>query len=192
MRRCNAACLVSFPSGDRLNCLPAHVYGVTFSSFGHFCKQVECTRRSWLQPWVSLSLVPAVTTEKLGEQGASAARLLEDVAAHVASLPLLRFASSGVLAGVRSRKRVFATAAAEPVTAAPKRQKRRDEPSLDALPDECLFEVLRRVQGARALRVGLRLPPLARALRRHPRLRGRADPGHARRVGPQPGVPQRG
>jgi len=39
----------------------------------------------------------------------------------------------GVLAGVRSRKRVFASAADEPVTAAvPKRQKRREEPSLDA------------------------------------------------------------
>jgi len=57
----------------------------------------------------------------------------------------------GVLAGVRSRKRVFASAADEPVTAtAPRRQKRREEPSLDALPDECLFEVLRRVRGARA------------------------------------------
>ncbi|RLM64621.1 EIN3-binding F-box protein 1-like [Panicum miliaceum] len=32
---------------------------------------------------------------------------------------------------------------------APKRQKRREEPSPDALPDECLFEVLRRVRGAR-------------------------------------------
>jgi EIN3-binding F-box protein len=59
----------------------------------------------------------------------------------------------GALAGVRSRKRVFASAAAEPAVtaaAAPKRQKRREEPSLDALPDECLFEVLRRVRGARA------------------------------------------
>ncbi|KAL6839462.1 hypothetical protein ACP4OV_030732 [Aristida adscensionis] len=55
--------------------------------------------------------------------------------------------------GVRPRKRVFASAG-EAVTAAAaapaKRQKRREEPSLDALPDECLFEVLRRVQGARA------------------------------------------
>ena len=47
---------------------------------------------------------------------------------------------------------MFASAADdEPVTAAaPRRQKRREEPSLDALPDECLFEVLRRVRGARA------------------------------------------
>lgn len=55
------------------------------------------------------------------------------------------------LFGVRARKRVFAAAAAaagEAVTA--KRQKLRDEPSLDALPDACLFEVLRRVQGSRA------------------------------------------
>ncbi|XP_062229185.1 EIN3-binding F-box protein 1-like [Phragmites australis] len=52
--------------------------------------------------------------------------------------------------GVRPRKRVFASAAGEAVTAAAKKQKRREEPSLDALPDECLFEVLRRVQGARA------------------------------------------
>jgi hypothetical protein len=50
----------------------------------------------------------------------------------------------------------FATAAAEPVTAAPKRQKRREEPSLDAMPDECLFEVLRRMQGARELLTGIR------------------------------------
>jgi EIN3-binding F-box protein len=49
-------------------------------------------------------------------------------------------------AGVRSRKRVFASAAGGAVTA--KRQKQ--ETSLDALPDACLFEVLRRVQGARA------------------------------------------
>ncbi|CAL5053660.1 unnamed protein product [Urochloa decumbens] len=66
--------------------------------------------------------------------------------------PFQGYRGDGVLAGVRSRKRVFASAAAEPVTAAaaPKRQKRREEPSLDALPDECLFEVLRRVRGARA------------------------------------------
>uniref|UniRef100_A0A804UJA1 F-box/LRR-repeat protein 15-like leucin rich repeat domain-containing protein n=2 Tax=Zea mays TaxID=4577 RepID=A0A804UJA1_MAIZE len=64
--------------------------------------------------------------------------------------PFQGYRGDGVLAGVRSRKRVFATAAAEPVTAAAKRQKRRDEPSLDAVPDECLFEVLRRVQGTRA------------------------------------------
>uniref|UniRef100_A0A0A9DJD5 F-box/LRR-repeat protein 15-like leucin rich repeat domain-containing protein n=2 Tax=Arundo donax TaxID=35708 RepID=A0A0A9DJD5_ARUDO len=57
-----------------------------------------------------------------------------------------------IVSGVRPRKRVFAAAAAsgEAVTAAAKKQKRREAPSLDALPDECLFEVLRRVQGARA------------------------------------------
>ncbi|RLM55148.1 hypothetical protein C2845_PM10G09150 [Panicum miliaceum] len=37
---------------------------------------------------------------------------------------------------------------AESGDAAPKRQKRMEEPSLDALPDECLFEVLRHVWGA--------------------------------------------
>ncbi|TVU08108.1 hypothetical protein EJB05_41495 [Eragrostis curvula] len=58
---------------------------------------------------------------------------------------------SALFSGVRPRKRVFASAADEAVTAAaPKRQKQREEPSLDALPDACLFEVLRRVQSARA------------------------------------------
>jgi EIN3-binding F-box protein len=68
----------------------------------------------------------------------------------VCSYPSFLRLGDAVLSGVRSRKRVFATAAAEPVTAAPKRQKRGDEMPLDALPDECLFEVLRRVQGTRA------------------------------------------
>ncbi|KAL6883571.1 hypothetical protein ACP4OV_010985 [Aristida adscensionis] len=67
-------------------------------------------------------------------------------------LACLRFKDSecdGALLGgnVQPRKRVFASAAAtagEAVTAAAcKRQRRREEPSLDALPDECLFEVLR-------------------------------------------------
>ena len=43
---------------------------------------------------------------------------------------------------------VFAAAAAELALA--KKRKLREAPSLDALPDACLFEILRRVQGARA------------------------------------------
>nr|BAK01666.1 predicted protein [Hordeum vulgare subsp. vulgare] len=61
--------------------------------------------------------------------------------------------------GVRHRKRARVTAvhprvfaaAEEALRAAPaaKRQRLREAPTLDALPDGCLFEVLRRVQGAR-------------------------------------------
>uniref|UniRef100_A0A0E0ABM9 F-box/LRR-repeat protein 15-like leucin rich repeat domain-containing protein n=1 Tax=Oryza glumipatula TaxID=40148 RepID=A0A0E0ABM9_9ORYZ len=78
-------------------------------------------------------------------------------------------ASAALFGGVRSRKRArvtavppcgFVSAAAEAVevveeeglTAAKrqKQQQQREVPSLDALPDECLFEILRRVKGARA------------------------------------------
>ncbi|XP_052160530.1 EIN3-binding F-box protein 1-like [Oryza glaberrima] len=79
-------------------------------------------------------------------------------------------ASAALFGGVRSRKRArvtavppcgFVSAAAEAVEVveeegltAAKRQKQqqqqREAPSLDALPDECLFEILRRVKGARA------------------------------------------
>ena len=71
--------------------------------------------------------------------------------------------AAAMFGGVRQRKRarvtavppcVFAAAAAEEeaLRAAPaaKRQRQREAPTLDALPDGCLFEILRRVQGARA------------------------------------------
>uniref|UniRef100_A0A0D9WRX6 F-box domain-containing protein n=1 Tax=Leersia perrieri TaxID=77586 RepID=A0A0D9WRX6_9ORYZ len=62
--------------------------------------------------------------------------------------------------GVRSRKRArvtavpppcaFAVAEEEEGLTAAKRQKQREAPSLDPLPDECLFEILRRVKGSRS------------------------------------------
>lgn len=69
--------------------------------------------------------------------------------------------AAALFGGVRQRKRarvtavppcVFAAAAEEALKAAPaaKRQRLREAPTLDALPDGCLFEILRRVQGARA------------------------------------------
>ncbi|OEL30520.1 EIN3-binding F-box protein 1, partial [Dichanthelium oligosanthes] len=91
-------------------------------------------------------LAPAFSEQASASSTAFFCRLELDMS------PFQGYRGDGALAGVRSRKRVFASAADEPVTAAaaPKRQKRREEPSLDALPDECLFEVLRRVRGARA------------------------------------------
>ena len=71
-------------------------------------------------------------------------------------------AAAALFGGVRQRKRarvtsvapsVFAAAAAAAAAAEvglAKKRKLREAPSLDALPDACLFEVLRRVQGARA------------------------------------------
>ncbi|VAI90083.1 unnamed protein product [Triticum turgidum subsp. durum] len=69
--------------------------------------------------------------------------------------------AAAMFGGVRQRKRarvtavppcVFAAAAEEALRAVPaaKRQRLREAPTLDALPDGCLFEILRRVQGARA------------------------------------------
>ncbi|XP_047084454.1 EIN3-binding F-box protein 1-like [Lolium rigidum] len=67
-------------------------------------------------------------------------------------------AAAAHFGGVRQRKRArvtamppsFFAAAAEAAPAPAKKQKLRAAPSLDALPDECLYEILRRVQGARA------------------------------------------
>ncbi|CAM0910092.1 unnamed protein product [Alopecurus aequalis] len=65
-------------------------------------------------------------------------------------------AAAALFGGVRQRKRarvtavapsVFAAAAAAAEVALAKKRKLRAAPSLDALPDECLFEILRRVQG---------------------------------------------
>ncbi|KAM0919126.1 hypothetical protein ACQ4PT_008509 [Festuca glaucescens] len=64
--------------------------------------------------------------------------------------------AAALFSGVRQRKRARVTAmppsffAAAVEEAAAKKRKLRAAPSLDALPDECLFEILRRVQGARA------------------------------------------
>ncbi|KAE8820654.1 hypothetical protein D1007_01405 [Hordeum vulgare] len=69
-------------------------------------------------------------------------------------------AAEALFGGMRHRKRARVTAvhprvfaaAEEALRAAPaaKRQRLREAPTLDALPEGCLFEVLRRVQGARA------------------------------------------
>ncbi|KQK17750.1 EIN3-binding F-box protein 1 [Brachypodium distachyon] len=72
-------------------------------------------------------------------------------------LLVLEPAAASLFDGVRQRKRARVTAvppcvyaAVAAAAAAAKKQKLRETPSLDALPDECLFEILRRVQGARA------------------------------------------